>query len=124
GSGRTEAGPAGGPPHAVRSVQDFTPPAVRPSTIRRWNSSTAMTSGMVTTTPAAIWVPNGWSNAYCPVNCDTITFAVLNSFLLITLTAMMNSFHAAMNTRIAVVNTPGAASGRITLRNACAGVQP
>lgn len=32
----------------------FTPPAVRPATIRRWNSSTAITSGIVTTTPAAI----------------------------------------------------------------------
>ena len=29
-----------------------------------------------------------------------------------------------MNTRMAVVKTPGAASGRITLRNACAGVAP
>jgi hypothetical protein len=29
-----------------------------------------------------------------------------------------------MKTRIAVVKTPGAASGRITLRNACSGVAP
>ena len=40
------------------------------------------------------------------------------------LSAMRYSFHAAMNTMIAVVKTPGAASGRITLRNACPGVQP
>ena len=32
--------------------------------------------------------------------------------------AIMNSFQAEMNMRIAVVNTPGTASGRITLRNA------
>ncbi|TDO36407.1 hypothetical protein EV643_120139 [Kribbella sp. VKM Ac-2527] len=37
----------------------FTPPAVRPATMRRWKSSTAITSGMVTMTPAAIWLPNG-----------------------------------------------------------------
>ena len=36
----------------------------------------------------------------------------------------MNSFHTAMKVMIAVVNTPGAASGRITLRNAWIGVQP
>ena len=32
--------------------------------------------------------------------------------------ASMNSFHVAMNARIAVVNIAGAASGRITLRKA------
>ncbi len=38
--------------------------------------------------------------------------------------ANRKSFQQKMNTRIAVVNTPGAASGAITLRNACAGVAP
>src|SRR5262245_22821988 len=53
-----------------------------------------------------------------------MTFAVFMSSRLTTLTAMMNSFQVAMKARIAVVNTPGAASGRITLRNAWPGVQP
>ena len=34
--------------------QPLTPPAVRPATILRWNSSTMMISGTVTTVPAAI----------------------------------------------------------------------
>lgn len=46
----------GADPHQ-RPAYCLTPPAVRPEMMRRWNSSTAATSGMVTTTPAAIWVP-------------------------------------------------------------------
>ena len=38
--------------------------------------------------------------------------------------ASRNSFQQKKNVRIAVVNTPGAASGTITLRNACHGVAP
>ncbi len=38
--------------------------------------------------------------------------------------ASTNSFHAKKNVRIAAVNTPGAASGTITLRNACHDVAP
>ena len=38
--------------------------------------------------------------------------------------ASRNSFHEAMNARIAVVKRPGAASGRMTLRKACPGVHP
>ena len=34
------------------------------------------------------------------------------------------SFQAKKNVRMAAVNTPGAASGTITLRNACHGVAP
>ena len=34
------------------------------------------------------------------------------------------SFHAKKNVRIAAVNTPGAASGTITRRNACQDVAP
>src|SRR5690349_687867 len=34
------------------------------------------------------------------------------------------SFHAKKNVRIAAVNTPGAASGTMTLRNACHDVAP
>ncbi len=39
----------------------LTPPAVSPAMMRRWKTSTAMTSGTVTRTPAAICVPYGWS---------------------------------------------------------------
>ena len=38
--------------------------------------------------------------------------------------ASRNSFQQKKNVRIAVVNTPGAASGTITLRNACQAVAP
>ena len=38
--------------------------------------------------------------------------------------ASTNSFQAKKNVRIAAVNTPGAASGTITLRNACHDVAP
>src|SRR5215216_5405327 len=38
--------------------------------------------------------------------------------------AKRNSFQAKMNVRIAVVNTPGAASGTITFRKACIVVAP
>ena len=38
--------------------------------------------------------------------------------------AKMKSFQQKMKTRIAAVNTPGAASGTITLRNAWKGVAP
>jgi hypothetical protein len=39
----------------------FTPPAVKPATMRRWKISTAMRSGTVTITPAAMMVPYGVS---------------------------------------------------------------
>lgn len=39
---------------AEPKAQLFTPPAVRPEMMRRWNSSTMITSGMVTMVPAAI----------------------------------------------------------------------
>ena len=38
--------------------------------------------------------------------------------------ASTNSFHAKKKVRIAAVKTPGAASGTITLRNACHDVAP
>lgn len=38
----------------LRSTYSFTPPAVSPATIRRWNTSTKITSGMVTIAPAAM----------------------------------------------------------------------
>jgi len=53
-----------------------------------------------------------------------MTGAVRISFLLVTVNATMNSFQAAMNVMITLVDTPGAASGRITLRKACRRVHP
>jgi hypothetical protein len=38
--------------------------------------------------------------------------------------AKRNSFHAAINVRMAVVNIPGVARGIIILKNACIGVAP
>ena len=40
----------------------FTAPAVRPETIRRWNRSTIITSGIVTMTAAAAICPQGIVN--------------------------------------------------------------
>jgi len=46
----------------------FTPPAVRPATIRRWKNSTRMSSGMVVMTPAAMIEPYGVLKPMVPVN--------------------------------------------------------
>src|SRR5215203_2965245 len=95
----------------------FAAPAVRPETIRRWKSTTMITSGTVISTPAAIWLPNGVSNWVAPENLEIATVAVAISGLLVIVRAMRNSFHAAMKVMIAVVNIPGAASGRMIFRN-------
>src|SRR5699024_5131591 len=96
----------------------FTDPAASPPMMRRWKISTMMISGTVTITPAAIFVPYGVSNCEMPVNFEIATFAVCISGAFTIVRAMRNSFQAAMKVMIAVVNTPGAASGRITRRNA------
>ena len=102
----------------------LTDPAARPPMMRRWKISTMMISGTVTITPAAIFVPYGVSNCEMPVNFEIATFAVCISGAFTIVSAMRNSFHAAMKVMIAVVNTPGAASGRMTLRNAPKRVVP
>src|SRR5918998_4784599 len=101
----------------------FTPPAVRPATIRRWKINTAISNGTVTITPAAMMVPYGVSNPVVPVNLLIATVAVCLSADGRNVRASRNSFQDPMNTMIAVVETPGAASGRDTLRNATPGVQ-
>src|ERR687888_1625020 len=78
----------------------FAAPAVRPATIRRWNSSTTTTSGTVTRTPAAIWLPNGVSNWVAPANLEIATGAVWMEGLLVIESAMRNSFQAAMKVMI------------------------
>src|SRR5919205_1165250 len=105
------------------SLHHLTAPAVRPATILRWNTSTRMTSGMVTMVPAAmmavygIWF--GWAPAKLAMATVTGWVASLESWL-----AMRNSFHEEMKARIAVVKMAGAARGMMTLRKACPCVQP
>ena len=69
-------------------------------------------------------MPNGMSRPVVPVKCVTATDRRAYSALFVIVSAMMYSFHAATNAMIAVVNTPGAASGMMTLRNAWPWVQP
>lgn len=102
----------------------FTPPAVRPLMIRRWKISTKMIRGTVTMTPAAIWVPYGVSYWLMPENWAIATVTGCEAGVCDIEFAIMNSFQAEMKTRIAVVNTPGTASGRMIRRNAWTGVQP
>ncbi len=49
-----EAGACSPEPFCLRLPNYFTAPAVSPATILRWNTSTRITSGMVTTVPAAM----------------------------------------------------------------------
>jgi hypothetical protein len=102
----------------------LTAPAVRPATIRFWNSRTRMISGIEIATDAADCVPSGTSNSDDPVNCEIATGAVRAATELVSVVASRNSFHAAMNVRMAVVARPGAASGTTTLRNASKCVAP
>ena len=74
----------------------------------------------MTITPAAMMVPYGVSKPVVPVNLLIATVAVCLSGACRNVSARRNSFHAPMNTMMAVVNTPGAANGRITLRKATA----
>src|SRR3954454_21340283 len=105
------------------SGQPLTAPAVRPATMRRWKNSTAMMMGMVTMMAAAAIEPVGVWNCEAPVNDEIAGGTVwAPSGVEVSDTAKTKSFQAKMKTRIAVVNTPGAASGAMTLRKACIGV--
>ena len=75
----------------------MTPPAVRPATIRRWKISTAISSGTVTITPAAMMVPYGVSKPVVPVNLLIATVAVCFSASCRNVNAIRNSFHAPQN---------------------------
>ena len=75
---------------------------------------------MVMTTAAAEIAPVGSSNCEAPVKNDSAAGTVRDRSVEVSEIANRKSFQQKMNTRIAVVNTPGAASGAITLRNACA----
>src|SRR5919106_239951 len=76
--------------------------------MRRWKKNTKMMIGIVSSTAAAA----------------IETVAVCERSVEVSESANRKSFQQNMNTRMAVVNTPGAASGTITDRNACSGVAP
>src|SRR5215211_2417038 len=99
----------------------FTAPAVRPATIRRWKIRTMITMGIVTTTAAAEIAPMGCVNCDAPVKKASVAGTVRAALVDVSVVANRKSFQAKMNTRIAAVNTPGAASGTITRRKAWKG---
>src|SRR5205823_3658252 len=96
----------------------LTAPAVRPATMRRWKSKTMMMIGTVMTTAAAAIDPIGVWNCDAPEKNAIAAGTVRALVVEVREMAKTKSFHAIMNTRIAVVNTPGAARGRMILRNA------
>src|SRR4051812_26624171 len=102
----------------VGSPYPLTAPAVRPATMRRWKISTMMMIGIVTTTAAAAIAAIGWSNWDAPVKNASAAGTVRAFEVEVRVLANRKSFQAKMNTRIAAVNVPGAASGRITFVNA------
>src|SRR5438034_10576246 len=109
---------------AVGDPYPLTGPAVRPATIRLWKSRTMMTMGIVTTIDAAAIDPVGCWNCDAPGNCEIAAGTVCAAGVEVSDTAKTKSFQAKMNTRIAVVKTPGAASGAMTLVKAWNGVAP
>ena len=74
--------------------------------------------GMVMITAAAAIDPEGVSNWELPVKKAMAAGTVRALRVDVSEIAKRNSFHVMMNTRIAVVNMPGAANGAITRRNA------
>src|SRR6185437_9146847 len=102
----------------------LTAPAVRPATMRRWNSSTTMATGMVMTTAAAAIDPVGCWNWDAPVKKAIAAGTVRALLVDVSEIANTKSLQQYRNTRIAVVKTPGAASGTITRRKAWSGVAP
>src|SRR3954452_10853539 len=83
-----------------------------------------MTMGTVTTTAAAAIAPVGCWKVDAPGNCEMAAGTVCAAFVDVSENAKTKSFHAKMKTRIAVVKTPGIASGAMTFVNACIGDAP
>src|SRR5947209_13362148 len=102
----------------------LTAPAVRPATIRRWNRSTMMMTGIVTTTAAAAIVPIGSVNCEAPGKAAMAAGTVSAELVEVSVDANTKSFQQIMNTRMPGVKIPGAASEAITLTNAWYGVAP
>src|SRR5438445_8400726 len=92
--------------------------------MRRWKISISMTMGIVTTTAAAAMETVGCSNCELPVKKPSAAGTVRALSVDVSEMAKRKSFQAKMNTRMAVVKTPGAASGAITLVKAWKGVAP
>ena len=80
--------------------------------------------GMVTRIAAAAVAPVGAVNCDSPVKNAIAAGTVRDASDDVSEIANRKSFQQKMKTRIAAVNTPGAASGMMTLRNACVGVAP
>jgi hypothetical protein len=102
----------------------LTAPLVRPATMRRWKISTRATTGMVTITAAAAMDPVGSTNWEAPEKRPSAAGTGRAALVEVSEMPYAKSFHAMKKAMIAVVNTPGAASGTITLRNACQVVAP
>src|SRR3954452_7534716 len=92
--------------------------------IRRWNTSTRITTGMVTTTEAAMMAVTGDWNCDAPVKNESAAGTVRARSVDVSEMASRNSFQQKKNVRMAVVNTPGAGGGTITFRNSCEAVAP
>src|SRR5215213_588486 len=104
--------------------QPFTAPLVRPATMRRWKSRTSATTGIVTITAAAAMDPVGSTNWEAPENSPRAAGTGRAALVDVSEIPYAKSFQAMKNAMIAVVKTPGAANGTITLRNACHVVAP
>ena len=83
-----------------------------------------MMIGTVTRLAAAAMLPVGEVNCESPVKNAIAAGTVRAASEDVSEIANTKSFQQKMKTRIAAVNTPGAASGTITLRNAWKGVAP
>src|SRR3954468_4011551 len=83
-----------------------------------------MITGIVTITDAVASWTYGGLNGSGPTKNDICAGTVREAVVDVSDNASTNSFHPKKNGRIAAVNTPGAASGTITLRNACQEVAP
>src|SRR4051812_28398891 len=83
-----------------------------------------MTTGIVTTTEAAMIAVIGDWNCEAPVKNDKAAGTVRALSVEVSEMASRNSFQQKKKVRMAVVNTPGAASGTITFRKACHAVAP
>src|SRR6478609_8060616 len=102
----------------------LTAPDVSPATMRRWKSRTNTMIGMVMITDAAAMDPVGAVNCELPLKSPMAAGTVRARVVEVSEMAYRKSFQHRMNTRMAVVNMPGAASGAMTLVNAWKGVAP
>jgi DNA-binding transcriptional LysR family regulator len=105
----------------------LTPRARRASATRRpcrWNTRTIAITGTVTTTAAAAMAAAGCWNCEAPPKKASAAGTGRARSVEVSEIPKTKSFQAARKARIAAVNTPGAASGKVTWRNTCQGVAP